>query len=190
MTIFSASVLRRNDLNTTVWFATSNLFILYRFFGRNQPKPSLANAFPSLVSTPCTALRSLAGVAHTLHGRPDENKWPSLRYPTLLAIFSTGILLSTNSAIAFCIRELVKSRTVVMIAHRLKTVQNAVQILVVQGGSIWESGTHAKLVKKAYIIAFGRCKTKRWIGIFSWNYTLCSPQECSPQLCPPSWCSP
>jgi len=38
-----------------------------------------------------------------------------------------------------------KGRTTIMIAHRLSTVRNADRILVIQEGSIIESGTHEAL---------------------------------------------
>jgi ATP-binding cassette subfamily B protein len=44
------------------------------------------------------------------------------------------------------ISSLVNGRTVVMIVHRLKTVQNAHQSLVVDKGSIAERGTHTELM--------------------------------------------
>src|SRR5690606_5962239 len=40
-----------------------------------------------------------------------------------------------------------KNRTVVVIAHRLSTVKNAHQIVVLDKGKIIEKGTHAALVK-------------------------------------------
>jgi len=46
------------------------------------------------------------------------------------------------------IHELTKSKTVIMIAHRLKTVRNADQILVVEDGKITEKGVHDVLMKK------------------------------------------
>lgn len=42
--------------------------------------------------------------------------------------------------------RLMKGRTAVIIAHRLSTVMNADQILVMQGGRIVETGNHARLV--------------------------------------------
>lgn len=44
--------------------------------------------------------------------------------------------------------ELTREKTVIMIAHRLKTVCHADQILVVEDGEIVEQGTHAQLVQQ------------------------------------------
>lgn len=69
--------------------------------------------------------------------------------PLLLLDEPTASLDARNEVlIQRAISELVKGRTVVMIAHRLKTVQNAHQILVVEGGGIRESGTHEELMEK------------------------------------------
>ena len=46
------------------------------------------------------------------------------------------------------ISELTKGKTIITIAHRLATIENADQILVVDQGEIVESGTHKELVKK------------------------------------------
>lgn len=43
---------------------------------------------------------------------------------------------------------LTKGKTVLMIAHRLPTIQNAHQILVMDGGQVIERGTHQELEKK------------------------------------------
>jgi ATP-binding cassette subfamily B protein len=41
-----------------------------------------------------------------------------------------------------------KGRTLVVVAHRLSTVQGADQILVLSGGRVVESGRHEELVEK------------------------------------------
>ena len=51
------------------------------------------------------------------------------------------------------ITELTKEKTVIMIAHRLKTVRHADQILVLDNGKIAEQGKHEELVKLGGIYA-------------------------------------
>lgn len=46
------------------------------------------------------------------------------------------------------IEELTKDKTIIMIAHRLKTVRNADQILVLEQGRIVQQGTHDKLIQE------------------------------------------
>ena len=46
------------------------------------------------------------------------------------------------------IGELTKSKTVIMIAHRLKTVRNADKIIVVETGRIIQQGTHQTLLRE------------------------------------------
>ena len=51
------------------------------------------------------------------------------------------------------IEELTREKTVIMIAHRLKTVRNADQIVVIDKGRIAEQGKHEELVAKGGIYA-------------------------------------
>lgn len=51
------------------------------------------------------------------------------------------------------ISELTKNKTVVMIAHRLKTVRNADQIFVLSGGHIVQTGKHEDLIRQPGIYA-------------------------------------
>lgn len=46
------------------------------------------------------------------------------------------------------IEALTKDKTIIMIAHRLKTVRHADQILVVDGGRIVQQGTHEELLEQ------------------------------------------
>ncbi len=50
--------------------------------------------------------------------------------------------------IQHAISELTKGKTIITIAHRLATIQNADQILVVDNGRIAEAGTHNELIMK------------------------------------------
>lgn len=58
--------------------------------------------------------------------------------------------LDTNNekAIVENLDEFYKGRTVVVVAHRLSTVKNADQIIVLDGGKVVETGNHASLIEK------------------------------------------
>ena len=53
-----------------------------------------------------------------------------------------------ESLIQDAITELAKNRTVLVVAHHLKTIQKADQILVFQKGNLLEKGKHGELLKK------------------------------------------
>lgn len=74
--------------------------------------------------------------------------------PILLLDEPTSSLDAKNEILVQrAINELVKNKTVVMIAHRLKTVQNANQILVINNGEIEEAGTHQELLEQKRLYA-------------------------------------
>ncbi len=58
-----------------------------------------------------------------------------------------------ESKLQAAIAELTRNKTIVMIAHRLKTVKNADQILVVDEGKIVQRGTHDELIREPGIYA-------------------------------------
>ena len=53
-----------------------------------------------------------------------------------------------ESLIQDAITELAKNRTVLVVAHHLKTIQKADQILVFQKGKLLEKGKHGELLAK------------------------------------------
>ena len=60
---------------------------------------------------------------------------------------------------------LTRNKTIIMIAHRLKTVRNADQILVLHDGSIVQRGNHEDLIRrKGYYSDFvlGRQQAVGW----------------------------
>ena len=48
----------------------------------------------------------------------------------------------------YAISELTREKTVIMIAHRLKTVRHADQIIVVDKGQVIQRGTHEELLRQ------------------------------------------
>ena len=69
--------------------------------------------------------------------------------PVILLDEATASLdVDNETEIQGAISELVKGKTVLIIAHRMRTVENADKIIVLDGGVVAESGTHDELMKK------------------------------------------
>lgn len=87
--------------------------------------------------------------------------------PILLLDESTASLDADNEAkINQALDRLMKGKTVFVIAHRLNTIQNANQIILLNQGCIEEIGTHAELLKKHghyYEMVQEQEKAKDWI---------------------------
>ncbi|MCU9595620.1 ABC transporter ATP-binding protein/permease [Caldibacillus thermolactis] len=73
-----------------------------------------------------------------------------LRNPTILILdeATSNIDTVTEIQIQEALQCLMKNRTTFVIAHRLNTIQNADQILVIHDGEIIERGNHESLLKK------------------------------------------
>ncbi len=56
--------------------------------------------------------------------------------------------MDNETEIQEAISKLIKGKTVLMIAHRMRTVENADQIVVLDKGVVAESGTHEQLMKR------------------------------------------
>ncbi len=69
--------------------------------------------------------------------------------PVIILDEATANVDPENEAeLTHAIEELTKDKTIIMIAHRLKTVRNADQILVLDNGKIVQKGTHQELAAK------------------------------------------
>ena len=69
--------------------------------------------------------------------------------PIVILDEATSALDNKSEAIVQkAIDNLMKNKTVLVIAHRLSTVRNADKIVVVNHGEIAEIGTHSQLIRK------------------------------------------
>ena len=71
----------------------------------------------------------------------------------------------SETELTAAIEELTKEKTIIMIAHRLKTVRNADQIFVIDNGKIAQHGTHDELIRKNGIyktFVEGRQEASSW----------------------------
>ena len=74
--------------------------------------------------------------------------------PVILLDEATSSLDPENEAeIQEAINGLVEGRTVIMIAHRLKTIRNADKIIVLERGQVTEQGKHEELLQKGGLYA-------------------------------------
>ncbi len=71
----------------------------------------------------------------------------------------------SEAELTAAIEELTKEKTIIMIAHRLKTVRHADQIFVVDNGKIVQHGTHGQLIREKGIyrtFVEGRQEAASW----------------------------
>jgi len=74
--------------------------------------------------------------------------------PILLLDEPTAALDTESEKLVIeALERLMKGRTVITIAHRLTTIRDADQIIVIAGGVVAESGTHEELIQKNGIYA-------------------------------------
>lgn len=81
--------------------------------------------------------RQLISIARTLLNNPDL---------LILDEATSSIDTRTEAKIQDSLKVLMKGRTSIVIAHRLQTIQNADQILVIHEGRLIEKGTHESLL--------------------------------------------
>lgn len=74
--------------------------------------------------------------------------------PIIILDEATSALDAENEhEILAAIDELTRNKTVIMIAHRIQTVQKADHIIAIENGRIVQEGTHEQLVKEPGLYA-------------------------------------
>ena len=69
--------------------------------------------------------------------------------PVILLDEATASLdVENETAVQAALSGLIKDKTVLIIAHRMRTVMNADQIVLLSGGRVVEMGSPAELLKK------------------------------------------
>ena len=73
-----------------------------------------------------------------------------LRKPPILILDEATSSIDTRTEVLVqdAFEELMKGRTSFIVAHRLSTIKNADQILVMKAGNIIERGTHKELLAR------------------------------------------
>jgi len=66
----------------------------------------------------------------------------------LLDEVTANVDAENEAKIQAALQELLKDKTVIMIAHKLTSLRNAGQILVIENGHIAQWGTHEELIKE------------------------------------------
>jgi ABC-type multidrug transport system fused ATPase/permease subunit len=92
-----------------------------------------------------------------------------IREPRLLLLdeATSNLDAETERAVQAVFEKNKRDRTMVVVAHRLATVQNADVIFVLQDGRVVEKGDHAALVRRRGIYyRMVSCRDSRWVLVY------------------------
>jgi lipid A export ATP-binding/permease protein msbA len=156
--------------------APSNLSILVSFvfqdtFLFNESiYENIAKAKPGALKDEVIAVAKAANIHEFIQSLPQGYDTPAgekgaklsggqkQRITIARAILKDAPIIILDEATAFidpqseeqiikAVSNLIKNKTLIVVAHRLSTIKNADQILVFEGGEIVQSGTHDELIK-------------------------------------------
>ena len=105
------------------------------------------NPMAAIENLTATTLRNIIGeleLDQTLTSREHINS----KIRIVLDEATANVDPENEAELMQAIDALTKEKTIIMIAHRLKTVRNADQILVIDGGKIAQRGTHETLMRE------------------------------------------
>ena len=105
------------------------------------------NAVLGMQNISATTLRNIVGeleLDQLLTSRESVNK----KLEVILDEATASVDADNERAIQEAISELCKNKTLMVIAHRLKTIKDADKILVISDGQIKEEGNHTDLMEK------------------------------------------
>jgi len=82
------------------------------------------------------------------YGRERKSALPCVPAILILDEPTSALDVHTESLLQQAMDRLMRGRTSLLIAHRLSTVRSADLIVVLDGGRIVESGSHAELLRR------------------------------------------
>lgn len=154
------------DLMKSLSFVFQDSFLfsdtLYNNIAMGKPDAKKEEVYAAAKAAQCdTFIRAMPKGYDTLVGADGVylSGGEQQRVSVARAILKNAPILILDEATAYAdpeneyemqlaLRELIEGKTVLIIAHRLPTIQGADQILVVQGGRIVEKGRHEELLSQ------------------------------------------
>jgi len=139
--IFSGNVAQNLKLNSDI--KDKDLEILCKKIGLNELLKKLPNGLQ-------THLRERGGNLSSGERQLLSVARVAIRNPSILIMDEATAFMdpSTEATLQKNLKNILENKTALVIAHRLATIENSDNILVLNGGSLVEQGTHEELKEK------------------------------------------